>query len=65
VKIRSVKKVTFSGIKCVVYNLGSKGKIIVSEKERSLAKVHNVQIVDTVGAGNSFTVQKYLKYLKM
>jgi fructokinase len=42
-------------LKYVVYTLGSKGSIIISDKERSFAEVPNVQIADTVGAGDSFT----------
>jgi fructokinase len=42
-------------LKYVVYTLGNKGSIIISDKERSFAEVPNVQIADTVGAGDSFT----------
>jgi fructokinase len=42
-------------LKYIVYTLGSKGSIIISDKERSYAEVPNVQIADTVGAGDSFT----------
>ncbi len=42
-------------LKYVVYTLGSKGSIIISDKERSFAEVPNVKIADTVGAGDSFT----------
>ena len=42
-------------LKYVVYTLGSKGSIIISDKERSYAEVPKVQIADTVGAGDSFT----------
>jgi fructokinase len=42
-------------LKYVVYTLGSRGSIIISDKERSFAEVPKVQISDTVGAGDAFT----------
>jgi fructokinase len=45
----------YFNLKYVVYTLGSKGSIIISDNERSFAEVPSVQIADTVGAGDSFT----------
>jgi len=42
-------------LKYVVYTQGSKGSIILSDTERSFAEAPDVQIADTVGAGDSFT----------
>ena len=42
-------------LKYVVYTMGSRGSIIISDKETSYTEVPKVKIADTVGAGDSFT----------
>jgi fructokinase len=42
-------------LKYVVYTLGSRGSIIKSNTESSFIEVPEVQVADTVGAGDSFT----------
>ena len=42
-------------LKYVVYTLGSRGSIIKSEKETSVAEVPKIKVEDTVGAGDAFT----------
>lgn len=41
--------------KYVAYTMGSKGSILISTEECSVMKAPNVKVVDTVGAGDSFT----------
>ena len=42
-------------LKYIVYTQGSNGSIILTDTERSFAEAPDVQIADTVGAGDSFT----------
>lgn len=42
-------------LKYVVYTMGSRGSIIFSETERSIISAPDVEVIDTVGAGDAFT----------
>lgn len=42
-------------LKYVVYTMGEKGSLILSDKEYSFLKSPKVDVTDTVGAGDSFT----------
>lgn len=46
---------THFGLKYVIYTLGSRGSIIKSSVESSIAKVPKIKMADSVGAGDSFT----------
>jgi len=45
----------YFGLKFVVYTLGSKGSIVMSETEVSFTEAPKIKIADTVGAGDAFT----------
>jgi len=49
------KLIELFNLKYIIYTMGSKGSIIKSETETSYAEVPNIQVADTVGAGDAFT----------
>ncbi|MFA6126866.1 MAG: carbohydrate kinase [Bacteroidales bacterium] len=42
-------------LKYIVYTMGSKGSIIVNDREYSFVEAPSVKVADTVGAGDAFT----------
>ena len=49
------KLIELFNLKYIIYTMGSKGSIIKSENETSYAEVPNINVADTVGAGDAFT----------
>lgn len=43
------------GLEYIAYTMGSKGSLLLSMEESSFIKAPKVEVVDTVGAGDSFT----------
>lgn len=42
------------GSKCVIVTLGKRGAMVVTESRHELVPSYNVEVVDTVGAGDAF-----------
>jgi fructokinase len=49
------KLIELFNLKYIIYTMGSKGSIIKSETETSYTEVPNINVADTVGAGDAFT----------
>ena len=51
-------------LKLVAYTLGSKGSYLVTDHEQSFMPTPEVEVVDTVGAGDSFTASMVVSYMR-
>lgn len=52
--IAEAKKLNFSGVNIVAVTLGAKGSLIATENKVFIAKIPKVEILNTVGCGDSF-----------
>ena len=54
IDIAEAKKLNFSGVNIVAVTLGAKGSLIATENKVFIAKIPKVEILNTVGCGDSF-----------